>query len=88
MKVIKDFKDLSLLRSEILNGNPNGVDILRIDGQAFSTDKFPYMVRRAVAKLELTPSIPTLAKMDVKAANSAESSANTSHNLLVMIFFI
>ena len=36
-------------------------------------------VRMAVAKLELTSSMPTLAKMDVSAANTAEPSAKTNH---------
>ena len=39
-------------------------------------------VRTAVARLELTPSIPTLAKMDVRAANTEESTAKNSHILI------
>lgn len=33
----------------------------------------------AVARLELTPSIPTLARIDVSAAKTDESKANTNH---------
>jgi len=33
----------------------------------------------AVARLELTPSIPTLASIDVKAANTDDKIANTNH---------
>ena len=36
-------------------------------------------VRRAVARLELTPFIPTLAKIDVAAAKTADSSAKKNH---------
>ena len=36
-------------------------------------------VRMAVARLEFTPSMPTFARMDVSAANRAESSARPSH---------
>ena len=36
-------------------------------------------VRMAVARVELTPSIHTLARMEVNAANKADSSANTNH---------
>lgn len=36
-------------------------------------------VRIAVARLELIPSIPSLARMEVSAANSADSSANPAH---------
>ena len=36
-------------------------------------------VRMAVAKFEFTPSIPTLAKMDVNAAKTADNKANTNH---------
>lgn len=46
------------------------------------------MVRSAVARFELTPSIPTFAKMEVSAANNADNNAKTSHKLLVMIFFM
>ena len=37
------------------------------------------MVRMAVARLELTPAIPILARMDVSAANTADSSAKINH---------
>lgn len=37
------------------------------------------IVRMADAGLEFTPSMPTLARMDVSAANTAESRANTNH---------
>jgi hypothetical protein len=33
----------------------------------------------AVAKLELTPSIPIFAKIETRAANTAESNAKTNH---------
>lgn len=36
-------------------------------------------VRTAVARLEFTPSIPTLARMEVSAANIEESTANSIH---------
>ena len=36
-------------------------------------------VRIAVARFELTPSIPTLARMDVRAANTEDNNANKSH---------
>ena len=36
-------------------------------------------VRRAVARLEGTPSMPTLARMEVAAAKRAERRANTNH---------
>ena len=36
-------------------------------------------VRMAVARLELTPSIPTLARMEVSAANTADSNARMNH---------
>ena len=36
-------------------------------------------VRMAVARLEFTPSIPTLARIDVSAAKTADSIANTNH---------
>ena len=36
-------------------------------------------VRMAVAKLELTFSIPILAKIEVSAAKTADKSANTTH---------
>lgn len=36
-------------------------------------------VRIAVARLELTPEIPILAKIDVSAANKAERNAKTAH---------
>ena len=36
-------------------------------------------VRMAVARVELTPSMPTLARIEVRAANRAEPSANTNH---------
>ena len=39
-------------------------------------------VRIAVARFELTPSIPTFARMDVSAAKTAEPIANNSHILL------
>jgi hypothetical protein len=32
-----------------------------------------------VARLELTPQIPTFASMDVSAANTADNKANTNH---------
>ena len=38
-------------------------------------------VRIAVAKFEFTPSIPILANIEVKAANIADSKANTNHML-------
>ena len=41
-------------------------------------------VRIAVAKLELTPSMPILAKIEVKAAKKAEKNANTAH---ITIFY-
>lgn len=37
------------------------------------------MVLIAVARLELTPSIPILARIDVKAANIADKRANRNH---------
>lgn len=37
------------------------------------------IVLRAVARFELTPSIPTFAKIDVNAANTADNNANTAH---------
>lgn len=37
------------------------------------------MVRIAVARLELTPSIPIFANMDVSAANTADPNANQNH---------
>ena len=40
-------------------------------------------VRMAVARLESTPSMPTLARMDVSAAKTADRSARMSH-----IFFV
>jgi hypothetical protein len=33
----------------------------------------------AVARFELTPSIPTFARIEVKAANTAERIAKTNH---------
>ena len=39
-------------------------------------------VRTAVARLEFTPSIPTLARMEVSAANIEESTANNSHIMI------
>ena len=36
-------------------------------------------VQMAVARFELTPSIPILAKIEVSAANTADNSANTIH---------
>ena len=36
-------------------------------------------VRMAVASVELTPSMPILARMEVRAANTADPSANTNH---------
>ena len=36
-------------------------------------------VLKAVARLEFTPSIPTLASIDVRAANTADKRANTNH---------
>ncbi len=40
-------------------------------------------VRRAVARLELTPSIPILAKMEVSAANTDDPSAKISHMKMI-----
>jgi hypothetical protein len=37
------------------------------------------IVRIAVARLELTPSIPTFASIDVSAAKTADPSANPNH---------
>jgi len=37
------------------------------------------IVLMAVAKLEFTPSIPILARMEVRAANTAERTANRIH---------
>ena len=45
----------------------------------FDDEIVPITVRMAVARLEFTPSMPTLARMDVSAANTAESRANTNH---------
>ena len=36
-------------------------------------------VQMAVARFELTPSIPILAKIEVSAANTADNNANTIH---------
>ena len=36
-------------------------------------------VRMAVARLELTPLTPTFARIEVRAANTADSNANTNH---------
>ena len=36
-------------------------------------------VLSAVAKFEFTPSIPTFAKIEVSAANTADKSAKTAH---------
>ena len=36
-------------------------------------------VRRAVARFEFTPSMPTFARTEVSAAKTAERSANTNH---------
>jgi len=36
-------------------------------------------VRMAVARLELTPSMPTFAKIEVSAANTEASTAYTAH---------
>ena len=36
-------------------------------------------VLMAVARFELTPSIPTFANIDVRAANNAEANANKTH---------
>ena len=41
-------------------------------------------VRMAVARLELTPSMPIFAKIEVSAANTADSSANTNHILNIL----
>lgn len=38
-------------------------------------------VRMAVARLELTPSIPIFAKIDVNAANIADNNAKINHIL-------
>ena len=40
-------------------------------------------VRMAVARLEFTPSIPIFAKIDVKAANTADPVANQNHAIAV-----
>ena len=45
-------------------------------------------VRMAVARLELMPSIPTLASTDVSAANSADKSAYTIHIRNLLLFGI
>ena len=42
-----------------------------------------FLVLIAVARLELTPSIPTFANIDVSAANTADKSAKTSHIYLL-----
>ena len=44
-------------------------------------------VRIAVARFELTPSIPTLAKIVVSAAKQAESNAKTNHILFFLPAF-
>lgn len=44
------------------------------------------MVRMAVAKLEFTPSIPILARIDVKAAKTAESNAKINHMICFPLF--
>ena len=43
------------------------------------------IVRIAVARFELTPVIPTFASMDVSAANTADSKANTNHILYPLL---
>ena len=59
-----------------------GKVILCTNGEPLTAD-FPEggttPVRMAVARLEFTPSMPTFARMDVSAANRAESSARPSH---------
>lgn len=45
-------------------------------------------VRIAVARLEFTPSIPILAKIEVKAANSADSIANKNHVSIHLPFYL
>lgn len=37
------------------------------------------VVRTAVARLELTPSMPILARMEVRAANTDDPTAKTNH---------
>ena len=44
-------------------------------------------VRIAVARLEFTPSMPILARIDVSAAKTAEPNANPNHILLPPIPF-
>ena len=41
-------------------------------------------VRMAVARWDGTPSMPSFARMDVSAANTAESDANKTHILLFL----
>ena len=44
-------------------------------------------VRMAVARFELTPSIPILARIEVSAANTADNSANTIHIMITCNYF-
>ena len=37
------------------------------------------MLCNSIARFELTPSIPILARIDVNAANTADNIANTAH---------
>ena len=48
--------------------------------QAISTTT---TVRMAVARLEFTPSMPILAKIEVSAANTADSNANINHIIII-----
>ena len=65
----------SQLRPEILEISPIFPVMSTIPQAITSTTK----VRMAVARLELTFSMPILARIDVRAANTADSMANTNH---------
>ena len=45
-------------------------------------------VRMAVARVELTPWMPILARMEVRAANTALPSANTNHTVRCASLFV
>lgn len=60
----------------LISGRPDWALVTKTISQAMARTT---TVLKAVARLLLTPSIPTFARMDVKAAKTADSKAKTNH---------
>ena len=60
----------------LISGSPDWALVTKTISQAMARTT---TVLKAVARLLLTPSMPTFARMDVKAAKTADSKAKTNH---------